>query len=241
MRSAIEHASPPAAPPAGRPDRSGLWKEWRLAVELARLGLATPALSRLPRGDGGPVLLIPGWKAPEATMGPLRRYLAWLGHDARHWGLGRNRGKPEADTARMAERVAALATERGRPVALIGWSLGGAIARETARLVPGSIAQVITYGSPVVGGPTHTVGAPSWGREECARISRGIAALDADSPLRVPVTAIFSRADEIVSWPACIDRISPRVRHFEVWSTHVGLGIDPAVWTVIARRLAERP
>jgi pimeloyl-ACP methyl ester carboxylesterase len=238
MRSAIEHASPPVAPPAGRPDRSGLWKEWRLVSELVRLGLATPALRRQPRGDGGPVLLIPGWKAPEATMGPLRRYLAWLGHDARHWGLGRNRGRPEFDTARMAERVAALATERGRPVALVGWSLGGAIARETARLVPGSVAKVITYGSPVVGGPTHTVGAPSWGQEECARISRGIAALDVALPLRVPVTAIFSRSDEIVSWPACIDRISPRVRHFEVWSTHVGLGIDPAVWMVIAKALA---
>ncbi len=207
-------------------------------VELARLGLAAPALRGLPRGDGGPVLLIPGWKAPEATMAPLRRYLTWLGHDARHWGLGRNRGRPEADTARMADRVAALATERGRPVALIGWSLGGNIARETARLLPGSVARVITYGTPAVGGPTHTVGAPRWGLDECARISRHLAALDAASPLQVPVTAIFSRADEIVSWPSCIDRVSPRVEHVEVWSTHVGLGIDPAVWTVIARRLA---
>jgi pimeloyl-ACP methyl ester carboxylesterase len=207
--------------------------------ELVRLGLATPALRRLPRGDGGPVLLIPGWKAPEATMAPLRRYLAWLGHDARHWGLGRNRGRPEADTARLMERVAALAAGGGRPVALVGWSLGGAIARETARLLPGSVSQVITYGSPAVGGPSHTVGAPRWGLDECARISRRLAALDAASPVKVPITAIFSRVDEIVSWPACIDRLSPRVRHFEVWSTHVGLGIDPAVWTVIARRLAS--
>jgi pimeloyl-ACP methyl ester carboxylesterase len=238
VRSALEHRRPPDAPPPGRPDRSELWKEWRLLPELVRLGLATPALRRLPRGDGGPVLLIPGWKAPEATMAPLRRYLAWLGHDARHWGLGRNRGRPEADTERLAQRVVALVAKGRRPVTLIGWSLGGAIAREVARLVPGSVAQVITYGSPVVGGPTHTVGASRWGLDDCARIARRIAELDASSPLRVPVTAIFSRSDEIVSWPACIDRVSPRVRHFEVWSTHVGLGIDPAVWTVIARSLA---
>jgi pimeloyl-ACP methyl ester carboxylesterase len=192
----------------------------------------------MPRGSGSPVLLIPGWKAPEATMGPLRRYLAWLGHDARHWGLGRNRGRPEADTELLAERVEALARKASRPVALVGWSLGGVIARETARLVPRSVSQVITYGSPVVGGPTHTVAASRWGREASERASRRIAALDLETPLRLPVTAIFSRSDELVSWPSCIDRVSPEVRHFEVWSTHVGMGVDPAVWTVIARRLA---
>ena len=229
---------PPDAPAPGHPDRWGLWREWRVASELLRLGLATPALRAVPRGSGSPVLLIPGWKAPEATMGPLRRYLAWLGHDARHWGLGRNRGRPEADTERLAERVEALARQASRPVALVGWSLGGVIARETARLAHASVSQVITYGSPVVGGPSHTVAASTWGREASERASRRIAALDLETPLRVPVTAIFSRSDELVSWPSCIDRVSPDVRHFEVWSTHVGMGVDPAVWTVIARRLA---
>lgn len=238
MRAALEHPVPPEAPPPRRPYRTGLWKEWRLGPELVRLGLASAALRGQPRGDGAQVILVPGWKAPEATMSPLRRYLAWLGHDARHWGFGTNRGRPEADTHRLAELVSSLAARASRPVALVGWSLGGVVARETARLLPREVAQVITYGSPVVGGPSYTVGADAWGREECERIARAIAEADAVDPIRVPVTAIFSRADEIVSWPACIDRVSPRVRHFEVWSTHVGLGIDPAVWALVARRLA---
>jgi len=238
MRAALEHLVPPEAPPPKRPYRTGLWREWRLGPELLRLGLATAALRGEPRGDGAPVVMVPGWKAPEGTMNPLRRYLAWLGYDARHWGFGTNRGQPEADAHRLADLVSSLAAGASRPVTLIGWSLGGVVARETARLIRREVAQVITYGTPVVGGPSYTVGADSWGREACERFARATAEADAVNPLRVPVTAIFSRADEIVSWPACIDRVSPRVRHFEVWSTHVGLGIDPAVWSLIARRLA---
>jgi pimeloyl-ACP methyl ester carboxylesterase len=195
---------PPEAPPSKRPYRTGLWKEWRVGPELVRLGLASAELRRQPRWVGSPVVLVPGWKAPEATMGPLRRYLAWLGHDARHWGLGTNRGRPDGDTERLARQVAELAQRAGHSVALIGWSLGGVEARETARLLPGEVAQVITYGSPVVGGPSYTVGADSWGREACNRFERRSAELDVVNPIRVPVTAIFSREDEIVSWPACI-------------------------------------
>jgi hypothetical protein len=112
------------------------------------------------------------------------------------------------------------------------------VARETARLEPESVSQIITYGTPVVGGPTFTIGASAWGREACGRIAQRTAELDRASPIRVQITAIFSRNDEIVSWPACIDRASPNVRHFEVRSTHIGMGLDPAVWAVVASRLA---
>ena len=43
----------------------------------------------------------------------------------------------------------------------------------------------------------------------------------------------------MVSWPACIDRWTPDVRHVEVTSTHLGLGIDPDVWRVVAEQLAR--
>ena len=42
------------------------------------------------------------------------------------------------------------------PVHLIGQSLGGVLARETARDHPGAVEQVITLGTPIVGGPAHT-------------------------------------------------------------------------------------
>jgi hypothetical protein len=49
----------------------------------------------------------------------------------------------------------------------------------------------------------------------------------------VPIATIFSRIDGIVDWPACIDRYSPDVTHYEVQSTHLSMGIDPVVWRVV--------
>jgi pimeloyl-ACP methyl ester carboxylesterase len=233
-----EYAEPPPAPAPSGPPRRGLRGEWRVGLEVARLVAATPTLGRAPRGEGAPAVLVPGWRAPPASMIPLRNYLRFLGHDARDWELGVNEGRPERDAPRLAEQVERIASVVGRPVTLVGWSLGGTIARETARQAPAAIAQVITYGTPVVGGPTHTIGARSYGPEESARISALIEELDAASPISVPITAIYTRRDGIVSWRACIDRTSPEVRHVEVSSTHISMGFDPDVWRVLADRLA---
>jgi pimeloyl-ACP methyl ester carboxylesterase len=235
-----EYAEPPSAPAPSGPPRRGLRGEWRVGLEVARLVAATPTLRRAPRGEGAPVVLVPGWRAPPASMLPLRNYLRFLRHDARDWELGVNVGRPERDAPRLAEQVERLASG-GRPVTLVGWSLCGTITREAARQAPAAIAQVITYGTPVVGGPTHTIGARSYGPEESARISALIEELDAASPISVPITAIYTRRDGIVSWRACIDRASPEVRHVEVSSTHISMGFDPDVWRVIADRLAPTP
>ena len=74
---------------------------------------------------------------------------------------------------------------------LIGWSLGGYLAREAAREDPDLVHQVITLGSPVVGGPKYTLVAQVAARNSV--------------PLRTPVVAIYSR-DAVVAWEACIDR-----------------------------------
>lgn len=121
---------------------------------------------------------------------------------------------------------------------LVGWSLGGVVAREVARSRPELVHRVVTYGSPVLGGPTHTVGAASIGPEECRRITELQEHLDATNPIQVPITAIFTRNDGAVDWRARIDRSSVDVTMVEVASTHVGLGIDPDVWITAARALA---
>jgi dienelactone hydrolase len=235
----FEHPGPPAAPDELiAPTRRGLRDEWRSALQLPRLLARTPELARAPRGDGGPVVLVPGWRAPESSMAPLRAYLRWLGHDAGHWGFGTNHGDPARDGARLAERVRDLAAERQRPVALVGWSLGGTVSRECAREVPGSIRHVVTYGTPAIGGPSYTIAASSYRRGTAEGIARRVEERDRERPIRVPLTVIFTRRDRIVSWGACIDRTSPQVRHVEVRSTHLSLGIDPDVWLTVARALA---
>jgi pimeloyl-ACP methyl ester carboxylesterase len=239
MTEVIEHSVPPETPDPAAMQRPGLAGEWRIGRELMRLGLSSRQLQRVPRGDGAPVLLIPGWRAPEASMAPLKWFLNARGYDARHWGFGTNRGYPERDSERLAQQLPRLVEATGRRIALVGWSLGGVIARETARLAPELVALVITYGTPVIGGPTHTLAAGTYGEAECKRVSRRVEELDGHSPIMVPIAAVFTRSDSIVSWPACIDRVSPNVRHFEVGSTHLSMGVDPTVWQLVASQLRK--
>ncbi len=225
-------------PPTGPPDRSRLLGEVGLLLQPARLAVGGVRLARAPRGDGRRTVLIPGWRSPEAAMAPIGTYLKRLGHDCQGWGLGTNDDDVERTRDRILERLPDLVAESGRPINLVGWSLGGVIAREIARSRPDDIHRVVTYGTPVLGGPTHTVGAASAGREECARITELQEHLDATDPIRVPITAIYTRNDGAVDWRACIDRSSCNVRMVEVGSTHVGLGLDPDVWLTAAKALA---
>ena len=171
-------------------------------------------------------------------MSPLGAYLRWLGYEARGWGMGVNTGDPERDSVLLADQIARQYERTGQQVAIVGWSLGGVIARETARTIPHAVSRIITYGTPAIGGPTFTIGATTYGEVENRRILRLIADLDRDNPIRVPITAVFTRQDSIVDWPACVDRVSPQVEHVEVASTHTGMGLDPDVWEVVATRLA---
>lgn len=232
--------TPPEGPrPDGPPGAArGLANEGLAVAQLARLVASAPRLATAPRGDGSSVIDMPGWKAPESSMAPIRAYLRWLGYDARTWGLGTNAGNPERDAALMAEHVLERSAQSGRPVALVGWSLGGVVAREVARSVPEAVSKVVTFGSPIIGGPTHTFAARTYSQVERHRIEQLIEATDRENPLHVPVTAIFTRRDGVVNWRACIDRRTEGVRHIEVKSSHLGLGIDPDVWQAVAEALA---
>jgi pimeloyl-ACP methyl ester carboxylesterase len=175
-------------------------------------------------------------------LAPLRRYLRSLGHDSVQWGLGRNGSDVEDTVARFETRLEQLVADAGgRPARLVGWSLGGVIARETARNRPDLVDRLVTLGTPAQGGPSFTRGAARFGADECERIAALQHDANLNRPLQVPTTAVFAKNDGVVNWKACVDRWSLDLRHVEVTSSHFGLGLDPDVWSIVAAALADRP
>jgi hypothetical protein len=222
------------------PPLSGLIRETRGFLELPRLVLSFRDLARQPRGQDQPVLLLPGYGAGDGSTAILKSYLRLLGYRAQGWGMGRNSGDVPDLLPRVVKRIASFAHRTHQPVRLIGWSLGGYLAREAARERPDLVHRVITLGTPVVGGPKYTVVARRFSRH-----GMDMTAIEAEIELRnrislcTPVTAIYSRADAVVAWEACIDKNGSAVEHVEVRTTHVGLGFSPEVYKIIARRLAD--
>jgi hypothetical protein len=228
------------ARPSGPPPTWATIGELTSPLAAARLLGALPRLAAAPRGDGHLVVDIPGWRAPELSGAPMRRYLRLLGYDARGWGFGTNTGDPRRDVERLSARVLDLVGTTGSPASLVGWSLGGVIAREVARRHPEAVRRVVTYGTPVAGGAAYTsIGRTTGSVAGAADADRVARNLDARSPISVPLTVMFSRRDGVVAWQACIDHATAGVEHVKVSSTHIGMGVDPDVWTVVAERLAR--
>lgn len=213
-------------------------RELLVGRDVVRLALRAPWLRGLPRGDGDPVVLVPGLGATDLSFLPLRGLLSRLGHDVRTAGLGRVSSDVATLAARVTDAASSVRDETGRKVALVGWSLGGVLAREVAREAPDAIRRVVTMGTPVVGGPSFTALARGYSTRQLAGIRAAIAVRDR-VPILVPITALWSRNDGIVAGRACIDRTSPHVENIEVTSTHLGMGVDPDVWTIVAGRLAR--
>ena len=183
-------------------------------LELPRLVFSVRDLARQPRGHGQPVLLLPGYGAGDGSTVILKSYLRLLGYRVRGWGLGRNSGDVPDLLPRVLKRISSFSRKTQQEVRLIGWSLGGYLAREAARERPDLVHRVITLGTPVVGGPKYTVVARRFHRR-----GMDMAAIEAEIELRnqislrTPVTAIYSRADAVVAWEACIDQ------NGSAWST----------------------
>lgn len=183
------------------------------------------------------MILVPGLGATDASMLPLRAFLDQLGHDAHPSRVGRMTGDVHNIHPRIARLVAQVRDETGRTPALVGWSIGGVVSREVARDQPALVRRIITFGTPVIGGPAYSIVSRRYSADVISEVRRRVDERNL-IPIRVPITAMWSRRDGIVAPGACIDHFSPDVENIEVDSTHLGMGLDPDVWSVVARRLA---
>ncbi len=223
------------------------------ARSLGELGLtlaSAPLLLGGPRGDGHPVLALPGLLASDLSTHLLRRFLSLMGYDARAWKLGRNVGGIDRMRATLCDRVESIRNETGRKVSLIGWSLGGIYARLLAHDCPDWVRSVITLGSPFTRNPNASnvsdvyelLSGEGPSREE--RTARRLDPHEFDriaDDLSVPSSSIFTKLDGIVNWRASLLRANERSENIEViGASHIGLGVNPAVLWAIADRLAQR-
>ncbi|PAX08188.1 alpha/beta hydrolase [Sphingomonas lenta] len=195
----------------------------------------------VPAASGGAVMLLPGMFNSDRSNFLLRRFLRRLGYRVEGWGLGRNLGVRSVgpDAERLIARVEALAAEAG-PVALVGVSLGGMLARLVAHRRPDLVRQVVTISSPFAGSGRAT---NVWRAFEIVTGERldspavvERAALIA-SPLPVPATAIWSRTDGLVAGEICRDEHCDAV---EVRSSHLWVQLKPEVLIVVAQALSCR-
>ncbi|MEM8751591.1 MAG: alpha/beta hydrolase [Pseudomonadota bacterium] len=226
---------------AEAPSRALLMMEMRALPELWRFAVSWPTLAAIsPRGDGQPVLVLPGLITTDRSTVALRTLLSTLGYKTSGWELGRNYGPLPGVEEGMKSRLSRLAEEAGRKVSVVGWSLGGIYARQLAKMMPNHVRQVITLGSPFRGDPRAT---NAWwvyqftsGHKVDDR-DRHMGGAIAEAP-PVPTTAIYSRTDGVCNWRNCVEAKSDYAENIEVRSSHCGLGHDPAAAYAIADRLA---
>lgn len=193
----------------------------RLVGEAATLPLAAPWLAQSPRGDGRPVLVLPGLGAADGSTAVLRGYLDLLGYETHGWRLGTNRG-PDMLNEALERRLDELADAAGRPVSLVGWSYGGVLARALAQRHPGHVRDVVTLASPI-----NRV------RQSAGRLYNVV---DAAPP--VPCTSIYSRTDGVVPPSVAADANYPNTENIEVHASHLGMGFNATVLYAVSDRLA---
>jgi pimeloyl-ACP methyl ester carboxylesterase len=235
-----------------------LWREGLAGIEAAAL-----LRSRIwrgagvPRGDGRPVLLIPGFLAGDGSLLTLTRWLRSNGYRTQRAGIRANVDCSTEACARLEARLEALAHKTGEPVALIGQSRGGTFARALAARRPDLVSGIVTLGAPTVSqlrihplvlahvgviGALGSARVPgmfrlSCLRGECCREFRD----ECTRPVDVPYTALYSRSDGIVDWRSCLD---PHAELVEVRASHLGMGLNAEVYAELANalgRLADGP
>jgi len=238
-------ASHALQPPAVRaPSKLLALVEGRAVFELAAFYASRHLLTMLPKGDGHPVLVLPGFLASDSSTMPMRRLLKVLGYDAYGWGLGRN---VRVDNARVHDMEALLLKihrKTGRKVSIVGWSLGGVFARELAKAHPEAVRLVISLGSPIHDDRRHTNASRLFemlnGKEP--EVQRGGRFTGLHKAPPVPTTSILTRSDGVVHWRGSVqhrDHGHELTENIEVRASHCGLGVNPSVMVAIADRLAQ--
>jgi pimeloyl-ACP methyl ester carboxylesterase len=234
----VERVEPFVPPPSAL---LALTEAHRALAEIITLSVSRRRLAKIaPRGDGHPVMVLPGFMGDDGYNASLRRFLTGLNYAVHGWGMGRNLGPREGVLEGLQERIHYLSERYESPVSLVGHSLGGIFARELAREFPDRVRQVISLGSPF-----------GQGRMSGSIPARLFTALNPpeDLPVEqdglhhpppVPTTAIYSKGDGIVNWQTTVQRDGhDYTQSIQVRGSHCGMTLNPSIWFLVAERLSQ--
>ena len=239
--------------PAARP----LWREALAGLDWIALK-ASPVYYGfgVPRGNKSAVILVPGFMGTDHYLYEMYFWLRRIGYKPYLSNIGWNAECMNTLVERLTETITKAQQETGQPVHLIGHSLGGVLSRAVAVLHPEAIASVVTLGSPIRGIRSHplVLQAAERVREKimCDRKRQkeqpdcytgfcqcpAVTAMHNHFPHAVKKTAIYTKTDGVVDWEVCLT--DDPAKNFEVTGTHVGLAFNPTVYSIIAKRLAEK-
>ncbi|MBA2347000.1 MAG: alpha/beta hydrolase [Solirubrobacterales bacterium] len=245
-----EHVAPDA-PWWGNPIGEIRWQ-----AELARL-LVDPVFRGrgVERGDGAPIILVPGFLASDVTLSVMRGWLGRMGYEAHGCGMVANIDCSDRSCNRLHEQVVELHARTGRRVTVIGHSRGGHFAKALARRDPERMCAAISLGAGL--DTPFDISAPT---QAAVRAVRSVHARTSDriarngcftsdcrcrftedfsgvTPDEVPLTSIYSKGDGVVRWRAAV---VPYARCVEVTGSHVGLAFNRKVYAELGRTLAAQ-
>jgi predicted alpha/beta hydrolase family esterase len=209
-----------------------------LPINWVQGRLRASALAAKWPGDGRTIVVIPGLGSTDRHTALLRKTLNIAGYKAFGWGLGYG-GPIKADLFdRIDRRLNAIASEG--PVTLIGWSLGGVIARDYANYAPSRVAEIITLGSPFSGNPRHN---RAW------RIYEFLADHPVDQPPvggnyqtkpAMRTTAIWSDRDGIIPQRASQGQADQSDATVRISCGHFSMSCAPQAIEAVLQTLANR-
>ena len=224
------------------------------AIERRRVRRRSPYAVRTGVRYATPVILVPGFLAGDATLGPMARVLREQGYRTYRSSIHVNAGCTLDAAAQLESRLESISLRRGTRVQIVGHSLGGMLARGLAVRRPDLVAGIVTLGSPMLAPGAHhssltrsvemlvrlsRAGWPGLMSEDCVA---GDCARQSFDESRQPVppdvgfTAIYSKRDGIVDWRACVDPLATPV---EVTASHAGLAFDPRVIREVLKALQQ--
>jgi pimeloyl-ACP methyl ester carboxylesterase len=240
-------------------DRAGEPRWWgnhlgelRWQLDAARL-LVSPVFrgQDVPRGDGRPVLLLPGFLAGDYTLATMAFWLRRVGYRTSGANFVANVSCSDEALRRVERRAEQLVAEHERRVAVVGHSRGAHLGKALAARRPELVSHVVGLGGGLssqlaISAPTEAAVAivGAWHRRNANRVRPACLtescecgftrAYSAMFPRSVRLTSIYSEDDGVVRWQSCVVPYADNVR---VRGTHVGLAFNAEAYRAIALAL----